>query len=344
MKSAELAFSRPSQLSAGRPPEERGIARDGVRLLVTSASTVHHARFTDLPSFLTPGDLLVVNESRTLPASLPAEGRWGRFLINVSTSYGRGLFLVEPRWSPSTPGPVPIAGGDVARVGGSQLRFLVPYPGLPRLWFVRCEGDLAREMDRVGRPIRYGYLDGPRPLTDYQTIFARVPGSAEMPSAGRPFSHRLLRELEERGIRHVPIVLHCGVSSLEVETEEVERQPMYPEPFEVPEATARAIAETREGGHRVIAVGTTVVRALESAWEGGAVRPMQGFTRRFVGPGAPTHVVDGLVTGLHDSRSSHLALLYGLAGVEPIRRAYDAAVAGGYLWHEFGDAHLVLNR
>lgn len=342
MRSAELAFERPERLSADRPPEARGLTRDGIRLLVSDGPSTRHASFLDLPGLLRPGDLLVVNESATLPASLAAEGPFGPFRLNISTSYGRGIHLVEPRWSTARPGPLPVEEGMVVRAGGVALRFVTPYPGLPRLWFVRAEGDLGRSMAQFGEPIRYGYLDRPRPLSDYQTVFARVPGSAEMPSAGRPFTPRLLEALEARGIARTGIVLHCGVSSLEVETEFVESQPMVPEPFEVPPAAAEAIDVAHRQGGRVIAVGTTVVRALESAGEDGPVRPMRGFTRRFVGPRTPTKVVDGLLTGLHDSRTSHLALLYGLAGVEPVRRAYAAAVDAGYLWHEFGDAHLIL--
>ena len=342
MLTSKLEFPRPPELQAREPPESRGLARDEVRLLVTAGEGHAHARFRDLPSFLSPGDLLVVNESATLPASLPAESARGRFLLNVSTDYGRGLYLVEPRKADGTPGPLPLEPGETIDAGAIAGRFVASYPGLPRLWFVQTNGQLESEMAARGRPIRYGYVDREYPLDAYQTIFGRVPGSAEMPSAARPFTARVLAELRRRGVRRAGLLLHTGVSSLELETEEVENQPMYPEPFRVPAATAEAVERTRWTGHRVIAVGTTVVRALESAWNGERVVPASGFTRRYVHPGNPVHSVDGLLTGFHDSRTTHLALLYALARPQLIRDAYAEAVDRGYLWHEFGDTHLIL--
>ena len=165
-----------------------------------------------------------------------------------------------------------------------------------------------------------------------------------MPSAARPFTARTLEDLRARGVRIASIVLHTGVSSLEVETEEVEDQVLYPEPFVVPAETADAVNTARVEGRQVIAVGTTVVRALESAWDGEEVHPAAGFTRRFVHPGRPVRTVNGLITGLHDPKASHLAMLYAVAEPERIRAAYSEAVREGYLWHEFGDSHLILPR
>jgi S-adenosylmethionine:tRNA ribosyltransferase-isomerase len=219
---------------------------------------------------------------------------------------------------------------------------VAPYPGLARLLFMQVEGDVARAMAREAEPIRYSYVAQPLPLSCYQTIFSRVPGSAEMPSAGRPFTLECVRALASRGVRLATITLHTGVSSLEVETPDVEAQPLYPEPFEVPPATARAVNEARGAGRRVVAVGTTVVRALESAHDGKHVRPARGFTRLYVNPYRPARAVDGLLTGFHDPLTSHLAMLYGLAGEELVRASYAHAVAGSYLWHEFGDSHLIL--
>ena len=345
MRAAELAFERPAERQATAPPEARGLARDEVRLLVSRGDGHEHATFRDLPRFLSPGTLLVVNRSATIAASLPAEGSAGQFLLNLSTRYGDGLWLAEPRWSASSPGPLPVEPGDRFRVAGLSARLVSRYPGIPRLCFVRIEGDLDRAMAAAGSPIRYGYLEPPYPpLAEYQTIFSSVPGSAEMPSAARPFTPRTLRDLRARGVSVASLVLHTGVSSLEVETEEVEEQALYPEPFEVPSGTAAAVNAARQHGRPVIAVGTTVVRALESAWEGGRVRPAAGFTRYFVHPGRPVHTVDGLITGLHDPRASHLAMLFALAGPELVRDAYAEAVRERYLWHEFGDSHLMLPR
>jgi S-adenosylmethionine:tRNA ribosyltransferase-isomerase len=347
MKSAELTFDRPPALQADGPPERRGLARDEVRLLVSTArghGGHEHARFRDLPRFLAPGTLLVVNTSATLPASLPAfHPALGPLVANVSTSYGGGLYLVEPRRGAAEPGPLALESGDVFEIAGLPARLVAPHPGLPRLWFVRVESDLRRAMEEAGAPIRYGYLAPPYPpLAAYQTLFGSEPGSAEMPSAGRPFTARVVDALRAKGIALAGVTLHAGVSSHELEADEVEDQVLYAEPFEVPEKTAEAVTAARREGRPVIAVGTTVVRALESAWDGDRVRAAAGFTRLLIHPGRPVRSVDGLVTGLHDPLASHLAMLYAIAPRELVREGYAAAVREGYLWHEFGDSHLLL--
>ena len=342
MNSNVLLFDRPEHLQATAPPEERAQKRDEVRLLVSTPGGNEHARFSDLPKFLRPGDLLVVNESETVAASLPALGSVGMFVLNFSTDYGNGLWLVEPRWSAGAPGPLPLQSGAEVHLPGLIARLVSTYPGLERLWFVQIRGDVQAAFREHGSPIRYGYVDQEYPLQAYQTIFARVPGSAEMPSAARPFTRRVLSDLRERGVELARILLHTGVSSLEVESEELEEVVLYPEPFDVSAATARAVNQAKRLGRRVIAVGTTVVRALESAWDGDEVRAASGFTRLYVRPGRPVHAVDGLLTGLHDPMASHLAMLYSIAGETMVRSAYKEAVDAGYLWHEFGDSNLIL--
>lgn len=337
-------FLRPAQLEASTPPEARGIPRDGVRLMVTRGSSVEHRRFRDLPLVLDPGDLLVVNRSATLPASLPARGRFGPFRLNLSTQYGPSTWVVEPRWAFDRPGPVPLAVGDTFAVAGRSGRVIAAFPGIDRLLFVRLPGDLTATLATDGEPIHYAYVPRAFPLRDYQTVFGAVPGSVEMPSAGRPFTPALLRALEGRGIQVAPVVLHTGVSSLEV-GDAVGGVPIYPEPFDVPPATVRAIDQARREHRRVVAVGTTVVRALESAYDAaGVLQPARGFTRAYLHPGRPIRSVDGLITGWHEPRSTHLALLAALAGVPALRIAYTAAVEAGYLWHEFGDSHLLWGR
>ena len=344
MKRTDLLFERPAALQANQPPEARHLQRDEVRLLVTTPHGHTHTTFTHLAEFLEPGDLVVVNRSATLPASLPVTGEHGDFLLNLSTNYGAGLWLAEPRWSTSEPGPLPLNPGAQVQSGGQTLHLVMPYPGLPRLWFIHTEADLCTVMHTTGNPIRYGYVTVPYPLAAYQTIFAKTPGSAEMPSAGRPFTQRVVQSLRQRGVKLAGITLHTGVSSLEIEEEQVEAHPMYAEPFHVPVATARLVNATRQAGHRVIAVGTTVVRALESAWDGSKVCPARGFTRLFIHPERGVHVVDGLVTGLHDPLASHLAMLYAIGGRDRIQDSYREAVQQGYLWHEFGDSHLLMKR
>ncbi|MCL4875373.1 MAG: S-adenosylmethionine:tRNA ribosyltransferase-isomerase [Anaerolineae bacterium] len=342
MNRSDLTFDRPAGLEATRPPEARGLKRDEVRLLVSTPDGHHHTRFYLLPDFLRPGDVVVVNRSATLPASLPTAGHIGSFTLSLSTHYGKNLWLAEPRWSPSQPGPLPLQADDWIEAVGICGRLITTYPGLPRLWFIQFEADLTPAMLHQGQPIRYGYLDGDYPLAAYQTIFADQPGSAEGPSAGFPFTQRVVKGLENRGIEIAKITLHTGVSSLEVELDDVDEHPLYPEPFSVPDATAHLVNMAKKDKRRIIAVGTTVVRALESAWNGHEIRPMQGFTRRYIRPETGVHVVDGLITGLHEPMTTHLAMLYAIAGQRVIREAYAEAVSAGYLWHEFGDSHLIL--
>ncbi len=330
---------------AALPAELRGAGRDDVRLLVSSGRGHRGLHFTDLPRALAPGDLLVVNDSATLAASLPAEARLGTFRLNLSTRYGPRLWLAEPRRSHDAPGPLALDPGDLATIGSRRpvrARFVVPYPGSPRLWFVAVDAPLEPTLAADGVPIRYAYLDRPQPLAAYQTVFARVPGSAEMPSAARPFSRATLAALEARGVGVATLTLHTGVSSIEIEPEQVDPAGLYAEPFEVDAATAERIEAAREIGGRVIAVGTTVVRALETAFRQGRVRAASGFTRRYVRPGAVRGAVDGLLTGFHEPRSTHLALLTALAGEALVAEAYRVALGAGYLWHEFGDVHLLL--
>ena len=348
MKLAELDFSRPQSLQATEPAELRSDSRDKVRLLVSTPKGHHHSRFANLANFLDAGDLLVVNRSATLPASLPAEGGVGSFILNLSTRYDIGVhndaevWLAEPRWSYDRAEPLPLKAGEVFRVAGMNATMLRPHPGLPRLWFVRLEGDVSATAQRFGEPIRYGYVEKPYPLSAYQTIFSDTPGSAEMPSAARPFSERVLACLEDKGVSVKKITLHTGVSSLEMSEDDIEKQTLFAEPFEVTQEVADSVNETRARGQRVIAVGTTVVRALESAWDGERVRAAQGFTRHYVHPGRAVNAVDGLISGFHDPKASHLAMLYALAGKDLILEAYAGAVKEGYLWHEFGDSHLIL--
>jgi S-adenosylmethionine:tRNA ribosyltransferase-isomerase len=341
VKLEEIRFERPRDLDATRPPEERGIPRDGVRLLVSSPAGDTHAQFRDLLGILRSGDLVVVNESATVPAAIPARASFGDFLLHLSTRYSSQLWLAEPRWSPSRPGPLPLEAGAAFEVAGVEARVIAPYPGLPRLLFVGFDQPIASRIAEHGRPIRYSYLARDYPLETYQTVFAAVPGSAEMASAGRPFSHELVDRLLGAGVRFARIVLHAGVSSMEVTSSVVESHPISPEPFHVPAETIAAIEATRCARGRVIAVGTTVARALESAWDGKRLLPSSGFTRLFLHPGRVPRTFDALLTGFHDPETTHLALLYAVAGGGTIRRAYGTAVRGEYLWHEFGDSHLI---
>jgi S-adenosylmethionine:tRNA ribosyltransferase-isomerase len=340
---ATMEFTLPAELEAHAPPEARDLPRDGVRMLVSRAASgmITDHRFTDLPRLLLPGDLLVVNTSRTLPAAVPASPG---LAVHFSTGLPDGSWLVEPR--------IP-AGKSSVRSGTQEPPHVIALPGgatlsllgraTTRLWRARLSAAVLPYLLRHGEPIRYPYAARRWPLSSYQTVFGRLPGSAEMPSAARPFSPAVVTELVAHGITIAPVTLHCGVSSLEA------GEDPYPEQYDVPPATARLVNLTRQSGGRVIAVGTTVVRALETAarvagMPVGAARvaAQAGWTSHVVTPETGLRVVNGLLTGLHEPRSSHLRMLAAFHGQDLLRECYDAALAHQYLWHEFGDVHLLL--
>ena len=340
------SFARPPELSATEPPEERGLGRDGVRLLVAQASGFQHAHFRDLGRFLRPGDLIVVNTSATLAAAVEGiRRRDSAVIVHFSTPSDDGTWVVELRRSDGA-GPVldGHAGESIELPGRVSLTLLSPRsdPGMPvgaRLWRARISGAGLVEdyLAHHGRPITYGYLRGRWDLGAYQTIFGITPGSAEMPGAGRPFTDALVTELIAGGVVFAPVLLHAGVSSLEAkELPSAER-------FRVPDQTAGLINHTRRTGGRVIAVGTTVTRALETvARSDGSVIGGEGWTELVLGPTRPARVVDGLITGWHPPGASHLLLLEAVAGPRLVEQAYKSARAAGYLWHEFGDSCLLL--
>lgn len=341
-------FALPAELSATEPPEARGLARDEIRLLVAAPAAVRHTRFHALGGYLEAGDLLVVNTSATLPAAV--DGRRAadrRVTVHFSTELDDGSWAIELR-RPDARGPEwdGRAGEQVTLPGGS-LTLLDTHPNHEpadpvagqRLWRARIDvvGPVAGYLRRHGRPITYRYLPGRWPLSAYQPVFARDPGSAEMPSAGRPFTEALITELVGAGIGVAPVLLHTGVSSLET------GEPPQAERFRVTAATARAVNDTRAAGGRIVAVGTTVTRALESvAAADGTVRAGAGWTDLVLGPAHPARAVTGLITGWHAPEASHLLLLEAVAGRELVQAAYDAALAERYRWHEFGDSCLLL--
>jgi S-adenosylmethionine:tRNA ribosyltransferase-isomerase len=338
-------FTPPDGAFALAPAEHRGVDRDGVRLLVASGAGIRHHLFHDLPVLLDAGDVLVVNDSATVAGQLDGRLAGRPVVVHVAAPLGDDQWVVELRTAPDAARAILDAEvGGVVEVGGVGLRLVAAYPHRSsptgsgnRLWRVVARGDLAAVARLQGRPIAYGYLDRRYPLDDYQTVFATHPGSAEMASAARPFTDRLVSRLFSRGVVIAPITLHTGVSSQEA------GEGPQPERFAVPAATARTVNAARRAGSRVVAVGTTATRALESAvGDDGELRAAHGWTERIVTPADPPKVVDGLVTGWHDPQASHLLLVEAVAGVELTQAAYDAAGREGYLWHEFGDSALLL--
>jgi S-adenosylmethionine:tRNA ribosyltransferase-isomerase len=345
---ARTRFTLPPELAATEPPEQRGLDRDEVRLLVVEAGEeIRHTRFRELAAFLAPGDLVVVNTSATRAAAvdgLRADGR--PVTVHFSHRLPAGdEWVVEVRSPGGTKRVSDVRAGEVLRLPRGVAAVLCaahPDPARrlgSRLWRARIpvEGGVPGWLDRVGHPIRYGHLRVRPALAAYQTIFARDPGSAEMPSAGRPFSTRVLADLAGRGVELTEVTLHAGVSSAEA------GEPPPAEWYRVPAETAQQLNGVRARGGRVIAVGTTVARALESAADPhGLVTENAGWTDLVLGPDRAPRVVDGLITGWHEPDASHLLLLEAVAGPELVGRAYAAALVAGYRWHEFGDSCLLL--
>jgi S-adenosylmethionine:tRNA ribosyltransferase-isomerase len=344
MPAAALDFELSADRARGVPPEVAGKGRDDVRLMVgwRADGRVTEDRFPSLGRHLQAGDLLVVNTSATLPAALDAVTAEGEEVrLHLSTPLPGGLWVVEPRL-PLGPGSRPRAterSEGLVLPGGGRAELLRPHPATSRLWLaaVAVPGSIEAYLARHGQPIRYEYAEAAWPLAMYQTVYARQPGSAEMPSAGRPFTAKLLTELVSRGIAVMPVVLHSGVASLE------EGETPAEERFLVPEATAAVANSLRAAGGRLVAVGTTVVRALETVADfRGQLHPGGGLTDLVISAVRPPRAVDGLLTGWHEPRASHLALVESIAGEELLETMYHRAVDHGYAWHEFGDSCLIL--
>lgn len=341
----EALASPPDLREADRPPEARGLSRDQVLMMVAEPQQERllHSHFHALPELLEPGDLLAINVSATLPAALSARAAGGsRVRLHLSgpaPGEPAERWVVELR---STDGNRRRghAGQRLLLPGGAQAELLVAYRGT-RLWVAELElqgRPLTDYLEQHGSAIRYRHSGDGWPLGAHQTVYANEPGSAEMPSAGRPFTAEAITRLVARGVDVAPVLLHTGVSSLE------RGERPYPERFAVSQATAERVNLAHRLGGRVVAVGTTAVRALESAGDDeGRVSAAAGWTDLVIGPQRPLRAVDGVITGFHDRDSSHLELLEQIAGRSLLERAYASAAEHGYLRHEFGDTLLVLS-
>ncbi|OLE53246.1 MAG: S-adenosylmethionine:tRNA ribosyltransferase-isomerase [Acidobacteria bacterium 13_1_20CM_3_53_8] len=348
--SAPFSFTLPPELAAKEPPERRGIARDQVRLMVIDRRTgrVIHTRFDHLSEFLQPGDLLVFNTSRTLPASLKGcDAKGGPCIeVRLAEHLPDGSWLALLLCQKGDPFSCGLRKGMEINFG-DQLTGVVDEQDkrIPRLWKIRFSKSGAELVDsiyRLGQPIRYEYVSAPWDLDYYQTVYAQQPGSAEMPSAGRAFTWRLLLDLKRQGVETAYLVLHTSLSSY-MDDELDAQHPASEEEYFISEASAEKINRAHAQSRRVIAVGTTVVRALESAGdEEGIVRPGHGYTRLRITSEYVLTTVDSLLTGLHEPEASHLDLLTAFLPAEQIRSAYEEAVRLGYLWHEFGDLNLIV--
>jgi len=347
-----LNFVLPPELEASEPPEARGLARDEVRLMVSyrADDRVTHTQFRDLDQFLTAGDVVVINTSGTMNAALNACRDDGTALeLHLSTHLPADLWIVEvrePKDGATCPFYTARSGESLALAGGASARLHTPYnvderarPGHTRLWLATLDlpGDLQAYLAKYGFPIRYSYVHEGWPNRYYQTVYATEMGSAEMPSAGRAFTPELIMRLIAKGVQIVPLILHTGVASLE------DHEPPYEEFYRVPAETARTINAARLSGKRIIAIGTTVVRALETVTDTDKItHPGEGWTRVIITPERGIHAVNAMLTGMHEPKATHLAMLEALAGREHLQMAYQAALDERYLWHEFGDLHLIV--
>lgn len=335
-------ISPPRELRASLPAELRGLRRDGARLCVVERASgrITHTIVARMGEHLAPGDLLVVNSSRTLPAALRVDRTDGQPIqLRPGALRAREWDALAVETAPPHRN-VPLVPGEILRAsGGLRLRVIEPRRDAPLLWRMAVEsGDLLRTLLSEGVPIRYSYVPDPVALEHYQTVYAGAPGSVETPSAGRHLTWELLGELRRHGVDVTDIVLHCGLSSFQDDDVDLQK-PLIEERFEIRSSAAARI----NSAWRVIAVGTSVIRTLETASdERGKVRPMSGWTDLVITPQTRLRAVDALLTGLHEPPATHLDMLGALLDVSLLERAYAEVRERGYLWHEFGDAMLIL--
>jgi len=341
----EFDYDLPQELFAREPPEERGVARDGTRLLVLhrQTNTLEHSRFCDIGEFLDEGDTLVLNNSRTVCAELPGERETGgKVWVRLCSAKN------DDCWVCTLKPDGDITPSTTFRFGSGSLRATVVErrDDIPELWILRFtyEGEFFDLIERIGRPVLSPYTAKAWDIDAFQTVYATRAGSAEMPAAGRHFSAELLSELSNQGIHIAYVTLHTGLSSVSVKEDTFEEHTMYEERFEVSPEAAAIINATKARGKRVIAVGTTSVRVLETVGDQeGRVHAMpETETSLYVLPGYRYKVVDALVTNFHSARSSRMALVAAFAGKELTLRAYNEAIKEKYKFFEFGDATLTL--
>lgn len=342
-------------MRAGTDPRYRG---EAVRLLSvdTAAEAIAATTIGALPGLLAPGDVVVVNDAATLPASLPARTEAGDPLeLRLVEPRGDGRWLAvlfgAGDWRTDTdarPAPPPLSPGDRLRVGGGGELALTatvvePSPLSPRLVtlaFDRRGGQLWAALYRLGRPVQYAYQPAALPLAAVQTGFAGRPWAAEMPSAGRPLSASVLASLRRAGVGVAALTHAAGLSA--TGDPELDRALPLPERYDIPAATVAAIERARAAGGRVVAVGTTVVRALEGCVaERGGLRAGPGRTALVLSAATRPRLVDAVISGVHPPGESHFRLLCAFAAEALLARAWARAEAAGFVRHELGDAVLV---
>ena len=319
------------------------IPRDRARLLVLdrqAGGRLMHRQVADLPSLLQPGDLVVVNNTKVMPARVPAQVRSTGKLLDLLfvQDLGQGLWevLMKGRFRPGATVEFP-GGGIGTIVERSQLRTTLQVSGVTSVY------DLMQAAGTMPLP---PYIKREPSVDDqqwYQTLFARYEGAIAAPTAGLHFTRDLVQALAGKGIEMAQVTLHVGPGTFRsVKTERIEDHRMLGERIEVSVQTVEQIRRAREQGHRVVAVGTTVVRALETAAQGGrGIEPFQGQAELFITPGFEFQVINAMVTNFHLPRTTLLMLVSALVGVAPLRAAYEEAVAQRYRFYSYGDAMLI---
>jgi S-adenosylmethionine:tRNA ribosyltransferase-isomerase len=345
MKLSDFDYELPESLIAQEPVTPRDASR---LLVVPPAGELQHRTFAELDALLAPGDLLVFNDTKVIPARLVGRkaGSGGKVELLLCEPLEGGL---GRRWRAMGQASKPIRAGAVVELDGLSARIeAVEGEGFYEVSLDR-EGDaLAAALERAGRIPLPPYIrrdPGPADRDRYQTVWARAPGSAAAPTAGLHFTDPLLARLEARGVRRTALTLHVGPGTfLPIRGDALEGHRMHPERYEVPPAAAEEIAAARARGGRVVAVGTTTVRTLESAFDGERVAPGEGRTALFIRPGHGFRAVDALVTNFHLPRSTLLVLVSAFGGRERVLAAYREAVARGYRFFSYGDATLLFPR
>jgi S-adenosylmethionine:tRNA ribosyltransferase-isomerase len=337
MRLTDLDYPLPEALIAQAPAPERAAAR--LLVLDRGGAPLRHARVSDLPGFLLAGDVLVLNDTRVIPARVagrrPSGGRLPLLFVAPLGEDGEWEVLVRGAPRPGERVHLPGGGGEwVAPLGDGRWRLRLALDEPVLAW-----------LERVGEVPLPPYIRRPPTRADrarYQTVYARVPGAVAAPTAGLHLTPELLGAIAAAGVRVATLTLHVGPATfLPIRTDDLERHVMAPESCDIPPPTVEAIGAARARGGRVVAVGTTTVRALESGWADGALRAGPGAATLFIRPGHRFRVVDGLLTNFHLPRSTLLALVAAFAGWDRIRTAYAEAVGRGYRFYSYGDAMLV---
>jgi S-adenosylmethionine:tRNA ribosyltransferase-isomerase len=348
LRTTELDFfTLPRELLAREPCEARGKARSDSRMLVLDRSnnTVSHARVCDIGRYLCPGDIIVLNNSKTVPSVFDARREdGGRITLYLCSGRGDDVWhaYLEPSRDVTFGFRVFAGDGAAGNLVGEVIGVHDSIPGLYVMKF-QYEGELFDILNRIAKPVYSTYARRQWELDYYQNFHACVPGSVEQPSAGRHFTPELLDSLAAQGIEMAYLTLHTGMSNLTIEEDRVGEHSMYEEYFSIDNAVAEKINEARSRGGRVLGIGTTVMRALETvADEQGQIRPFSGWTDLFIAPGYQFKAVDMFLTNFHGPRTTRLALIMAFAGIDLVKRGYAEAIKQGYLFYEFGDTTLTI--